>query len=340
MKVLRFFLFPFAILYDFVTKIRNLFFDVGVFKETSFKTPIIVVGNLSVGGTGKTPQIEYLIRLLQNRYKTAVLSRGYKRLTKGFVLVRDNHNAIDVGDEPLQYFKKFKAISVAVDANRVAGVTKLINEQNAEVVLLDDAFQHRKVKGSFNILLTKFNDLFVDDFLLPTGNLRESKTGAKRADVILVTKCPNDLDQASKAKVLKKLKKFDKEVFFTTISYGNKILGSKEFSTTDIANYEVLLITGIANPKPFLEFLSNLNVNFKHLEFADHHHFSEKEINDIKNNFDSLPSNKLLLTTEKDYVRLHDKLSDLCYLPIETLFLNDSKNKFDTLINSHLKEKV
>ena len=190
MKVLRFILFPFAILYDFVTRIRNFFFNTGIFHQTSFKTPVIVVGNLSVGGTGKTPQIEYLIRLLKNNFKTAVLSRGYKRETKGFVLLNENHVAIDVGDEPLQYFQKFKNIDVAVCANRVKGITNLIKSNTPEVILLDDAFQHRKVKGSFYILLTKFDDLFMDDFLLPMGRLRESREGAKRADVILVTKCP------------------------------------------------------------------------------------------------------------------------------------------------------
>jgi tetraacyldisaccharide 4'-kinase len=175
MKVLRFILFPFAILYDFITRIRNFFFNTGIFHQTSFKTPVIVVGNLSVGGTGKTPQIEYLIRLLKNNFKTAVLSRGYKRETKGFVLLNENHLAIDVGDEPLQYFQKFKNIDVAVCANRVKGIANLIKSNIPEVILLDDAFQHRKVKGSFYILLTKFDDLFMDDFLLPMGRLRESK---------------------------------------------------------------------------------------------------------------------------------------------------------------------
>ena len=205
MKVLRFILFPFAILYDLVTRIRNFFFNTGIFYQTSFKTPVIVVGNLSVGGTGKTPQIEYLIRLLKNNFKTAVLSRGYKRETKGFVLLNENHVAIDVGDEPLQYFQKFGNIDVAVCANRVKGITNLIKSNIPEVILLDDAFQHRKVKGSFYILLTKFDDLFMDDFLLPMGRLRESREGAKRADIILVTKCPDDLTKESQKLIKKKV---------------------------------------------------------------------------------------------------------------------------------------
>ena len=196
MKLVRFLLFPFSVLYDLITSIRNFFFNIGIFKETNFNTPIIVVGNLSVGGTGKTPQIEYLIKLLKDVYKVAVLSRGYKRKTTGFVFVNNEHTANDVGDEPLQYFKKFKDISVAVNENRVEGVINLEKQQSPEVVLLDDAYQHRKIKGSFYILLTKYNDLFTDDFLLPTGNLRESRAGANRTDVIIVTKCPENLSEA------------------------------------------------------------------------------------------------------------------------------------------------
>ena len=163
MKFVRFLLFPFAIIYDIVTTLRNLFFDWGVLKQTSFKIPVIVVGNLSVGGTGKTPQIEYLIRLLKDDFKTSVLSRGYGRKTQNFILLNDSHVAEDVGDEPLQYFKKFKKISVAVDANRVAGISRLIAAVSPEVFLLDDAYQHRKVRGSLSLLLTKYDDLFTDD---------------------------------------------------------------------------------------------------------------------------------------------------------------------------------
>lgn len=340
MKVLRFILFPFAILYDFVTRIRNFFFNTGIFYQTSFKTPVIVVGNLSVGGTGKTPQIEYLIRLLKNNFKTAVLSRGYKRETKGFVLLNKNHVAIDVGDEPLQYFQKFRNIDVAVCANRVEGITNLIKNNIPEVILLDDAFQHRKVKGSFYILLTKFDKLFMDDFLLPMGRLRESRIGAKRADVILVTKCPDDLTEESQKLIKQKLLKFKKEVFFTSISYAESVLGATEMLTSELKNFEVLLITGIANPAPLLNYLKSLNVKFQHLKYADHHYFSDKEIEGIKNKFDNMQSSKIILTTEKDYVRLVNKIKKLSYLPIETSFLNNDNEVFNRLINTHLKENV
>ena len=340
MKVLRFILFPFAILYDFVTRIRNFFFNTGIFHQTSFKTPVIVVGNLSVGGTGKTPQIEYLIRLLKNNFKTAVLSRGYKRETKGFVLLNKNHLAIDVGDEPLQYFQKFKNIDVAVCVNRVKGITNLIKSNILEVILLDDAFQHRKVKGSFYILLTKFDDLFMDDFLLPMGRLRESREGAKRADVILVSKCPENLTKESQKLIRQKLLKFKKEVFFTSISYAESVLGASEMLTSELKNFEVLLITGIANPAPLLNYLKSLNVKFQHLKYADHHYFSDKEIEGIKNKFDNMQSSKIILTTEKDYVRLVNKIKNLSYLPIETSFLNNDNEVFNRLINTHLKENV
>ncbi|WP_373942801.1 tetraacyldisaccharide 4'-kinase [Polaribacter sejongensis] len=280
-----------------------------------------MVGNLSVGGTGKTPQIEYLIRLLKDGFKTAVLSRGYKRKTEGFVLLNSTHSAEDVGDEPLQYFKKFNSIDVAVDANRVAGISKLITDNVPEVILLDDAYQHRKVKGSFYILLTKYDDLFTDDFLLPTGNLRESRSGAKRSDVILVTKCHVNLTESSKNKIEEKLKKFHKKVFFTTISYDDQTAGSDSILVDDLKNYEVLLITGIANPTPLLSFFKEKNVNFKHLKFPDHHHFTENEIEVIKKEYNDLKSSKkLILTTEKDYVRLENRLERLSFLGIQTSF--------------------
>lgn len=340
MKFLRYILFPFAIVYDVVTRIRNFCFDVGVFKETSFQIPLIVVGNLSVGGTGKTPQIEYLIRFLKDSYKTSVLSRGYGRKTKGFLLVNNSHTAEDVGDEPLQYFKKFININVAVDANRVEGISNLINNQSPEVVLLDDAFQHRKVKGSFYILLTKYNDLFTNDFLLPTGNLRESRNGAKRADVIVVTKCPEDLSQQAKQKLKNKLQKYNKQVFFTTISYDEKTSGNQSISIDDLKNYEVILVTGIANPKPMLSFLNQKEVNFKHLEFADHHHFSDKEIAMIKSEYEGLQSSKkIILTTEKDYVRLSNKIANISFLGIQTSFLFGEEQQFDEIIKTHIQQK-
>ena len=340
MKFVRFLLFPFAILYNLITKIRNFLFDVDVFKSTSFELPVIVVGNLSVGGTGKTPQIEYLIRILKDRFKVAVLSRGYRREIKGFELLNSRHNALDVGDEPLQYFNKFNGIDVAVDANRVEGIQKLINGQSPEIILLDDAYQHRKVKGSFYILLTKFEDLFTDDFLLPAGNLRESRAGAHRADVLVVTKCPVDLNNEQQEEIKRKLKKFDKRVFFTTISYGNILSKEKEIIFDDLKDYTVLLISGIANPVPLLRFLEAKKIKFKHLKYADHHHFSSTEIEKIKQEFVSIASNKkIIVTTEKDYTRLENRINKLFYIEIETRFLGVQTKGFDQIINAHIKQR-
>jgi tetraacyldisaccharide 4'-kinase len=338
MKVLRFLLFPLAIVYNFVTRIRNLFFDKGIFRQTTFKIPVVVVGNLSVGGTGKTPQVEYLIRFLKNNYKTAILSRGYRRKTTGFLLLNESHSILDVGDEPLQYFKKFKNIHVAVDADRVAGIAHLISQKKPDVILLDDAFQHRKVKGSYYILLTKFNDLFIDDFLLPSGNLRERRQGAYRADVILVTKCPVNVSKNEQDAIKQKLSKFNKKVFFTCISYADTVLGTLETPTSKLKDFEVLLITGIANTDSLTDYLKSLNVKFQHLKYADHHHFSDNEITDIEKKFGAIQSPKMILTTEKDFVRLESHIKDLSYLPIETSFLNNENEAFNSLITSHLKE--
>jgi tetraacyldisaccharide 4'-kinase len=337
MKVFRFLLFPLAIVYDFVTRIRNLCFDKGIFRQTAFKIPVVVVGNLSLGGTGKTPQVEYLIRFLKNNYKIAVLSRGYKRKTTGFLLLNENHSTSDVGDEPLQYYKKFKNIQVAVDADRVAGIGHLISQKKPDVILLDDAFQHRKVKGSYYILLTKFNDLFIDDFLLPSGNLRERRQGADRADIILVTKCPINVSKNEQDSIKQKLTKFNKKVFFTRISYAESVLGHVAILTSELNNFEVLLVTGIANPSPLTAHLNSLNVKFQHLKYADHHHFSENDIKNIEKSFDAIQSPKIILTTEKDYVRLEDNIKNLYYLPIATSFLNNENEAFNALIDDHLK---
>ncbi|CAM1353079.1 tetraacyldisaccharide 4'-kinase [Tenacibaculum insulae] len=335
MKLLRFLLFPFAVIYDAITSIRNRFFDVGIFKTSTFNIPVIVVGNLSVGGTGKSPQIEYLLRLLKDTYKIAVLSRGYKRQTTGFQIVNSNHLAADVGDEPLQFYKKFKNDAIiAVDADRTNGIQQLLNNNSPQVILLDDAYQHRKVKGSTYILLTKFTDLYTDDFILPTGNLRESKRGAKRADVIVVTKCPKNLSEEKKAEIVKKINpKANQQVFFTTISYDNNLKGSETaLKITDLKQKEVLLVTGIANPTSLLTFLSEEKINFKHLEYPDHYDFTDKDILKIKREFKNLSaSNSMILTTEKDYMRLEGKLKNLSYISIKSTFLNKEK-AFNTFI--------
>mgnify|MGYP001791277384 CR=1 FL=1 len=332
MKLIRFLLFPIAIVYDIVTTVRNILYNTGIFKSRSFKVPIIVVGNLNVGGTGKSPQIEYLIRLLQDNYSIATLSRGYKRKTKGFQLVNNTHQAKDVGDEPLQFFSKFKNIAVAVDADRVNGITNLNKIVTPEVILLDDAFQHRKVKAGFYVLLTKYNDLYVNDFLLPTGNLRESKRGAKRANIVVVTKCPEGISEIEMQQIQEKLSlQPNQKLFFSAISY-NEILKGSQQRVLETVKEEIILVTGIANANPLLKYLTSRNIKFTHLNYPDHHNFSSSDIARI-NTIASVNSEytKMILTTEKDYVRLKNKLSNLYYIEIESKIINE-KEIFDTEI--------
>lgn len=340
MKFIRFLAFPFSLIYAIVTTLRNHFFELGIFKTTQFKKPVIAVGNLSVGGTGKTPQIEYLINLLKADYKIGVLSRGYGRKTKGFLLVDETKHAEDVGDEPLQFSKKYKDITVGVDENRVHGIQQL---NNTEVVLLDDAFQHRKVTAGFYVLLTSYNDLFSKDFVLPTGNLREPRTGARRADVVVVTKCPLTIDAQEKKDLQYLIKRYFKgPILFSSIVYSALLKSNNKLSiqASELANYHVLLVTGIANPKPLKAHLSSLNCTFKHLKFSDHHQFSDKDITTIQSTFDALNSEqKIMLTTEKDFVRLSDKIDDVYYLEIETNF-GGHQQEFDDLITRYVKSNT
>lgn len=329
----RMLLFPFSVLYGGIVTLRNLLFDAGILKATSFDMPIICVGNLSVGGTGKTPQIEYLIRLLQNDYKVAVLSRGYKRKSKGFVLAKKKSKVSDLGDEPFQYHKKFDKIKVAVDGNRVEGVQKLLEKKpNTQIVLLDDAYQHRKIKAGYQVLLTSYSGLFYNDFMMPTGNLRELWWGKKRANAIVVTKCPEAISEQEQKNIRNKIApKAHQQVYFSSISYANTVKGIKELDLESFKEEKIVLVTGIANPEPLTTYLTSLGIEFEHLNFPDHHNFSVKELKDIHKN--SLTQK--VLTTEKDYVRLQAEVSNLYYLPIEVKFLNN-KAAFDKGIRDYL----
>lgn len=329
MIILRYLFFPFAILYGIITSIRNFFFDIGFLKSYSFDVPVIAVGNLSVGGTGKTPQIEYLIRLLSPNYKIATLSRGYKRKSEGFILADETSNAENLGDEPFQIHQKFPNIKVAVDANRKNGIKQLLKfKDKPNVILLDDAFQHRKVKAGFYILLSAYDDLFCNDFLLPTGNLRESRSGAKRADVIIITKCPKDLSEAVQQSIMKKIGT-DKPIFFSFIDYDDKIYNETETKRVDeIKNSDKVLLAGIAKPQSFFNYLDKNNDT--KLEFADHHHFTENDIQAIK----SKSNNKLIVTTEKDYVRLKKQdFKSLFYLPLKSSFIAKENIFNETVLN-------
>ena len=340
MKFLRKIAFPFSILYGLITSLRNYLYDVGLLKSAHFKTPTIVVGNLSVGGTGKTPQIEYLIDLLKNNFKIAVLSRGYKRKSKGFFIADENVSAEIIGDEPFQIHLKFPEAIVCVDADRTNGITKLEKLENPpKVILLDDAFQHRKVVGGFNILLTTYANLYVNDTMLPTGDLREKAFGANRAQAIIVTKCPSDISETAQAEITKKLHpKANQHVFFTTITYDNQLKGDSKLDLSDLADFQILLVTGIANPTPLTDYFKNKKLNFQHLKYPDHHHFSLNELREINAAYESLSAtNKIILTTEKDYVRIFGKLKNLHYISIKTTFITH-QNEFDNLIKNYVEQ--
>ena len=330
MNFLRKILFPFSILYGCITSFRNFLFDKGILQSYSFEVPVIAVGNLSVGGTGKTPQIEYLIRLLAPNYKIATLSRGYKRKSEGFVLADANSTAEILGDEPFQIHQKFPQIKVAVDADRKNGIEKLLSiKDKPEVILLDDAFQHRRVKAGFYILLSAYGDLFCDDFLLPTGNLRESRKGAKRADVIIITKCPKDLSEIAQQNIKNKIG-LEVPIYFSYIDYDDLVYNSKESKkVSEIKSLDKLVIAGIAKPEPFFNYLEVSKDDC--LVYPDHHFFTEKDLNQIE----SKANNKVIITTEKDFVRLmqHPWKIPIYYLPIKSSFILNREELDNKILN-------
>ncbi len=321
LRLLRLLAFPLSIIYGLVVYVRNFLFDIGVFRSAGFEIPLICVGNLSVGGTGKTPMVEFLIRML-DEHKIAVLSRGYRRKSKGFLLAGPDHDAKDLGDEPFQLYRKFPNIAVAVDADRRNGIAQLQTMVKPSVILLDDAFQHRKVKPHFSILLTAYDELYVDDWYLPTGNLRDSKREARRADLIVVTKCPIDMSDEKGEVIIRKLKpNRNQKVLFAHLGYADVVKSESPAPITlnQLRDRNVALVTGIANPKPFLDYLESKEIAFKHYNYRDHHNFTEKEIASFK-------EHEIVLTTEKDYVRLMGKVKNLYYLEVEHIF-DDSDNQ-------------
>jgi len=321
-------------MYGGITALRNFLYNKGFLKSKSYDFLVICVGNLSTGGTGKSPMIELLVSFLKDDYKVAVLSRGYKRKTSGYREVLANSSVKDVGDEPLQFKKKYPEITVAVSEERQTGIEKLKNL--AEVVLLDDAFQHRKVKASLNILLTSFDKLYSNDCMLPAGNLREPKFGAKRADIIVVTKCPENCSDSRMDEIKRKLKpKAHQEIYFSKIGYSSEIKNEAESKPLSyLKNQKFLLVTGIANPKPLIDFLKDEELDFEEKSFPDHHNFTTSEI-------EALKKHPLILTTEKDFMRLQPitKDTEIYYLPIITVVLKEEESKFKRRIEREVKLK-
>lgn len=337
LKSFRVLLIPFAILFWIVIAIRNWMYDKNILKSTSFGMPLICVGNLSVGGTGKSPMVEYLVLHLKNRFKVATLSRGYKRKTKGYALATDATTAIEVGDEPMQFHLKFHDVPVAVGEERLDAIPQLLHDKpDTEAIILDDAFQHRVVKAGLNILLTDCNNLFTIDFFLPTGDLRDQRKSAKRAQIIVVTKCKPDLSEQERKSILEEIDPLpNQSVFFTTISYGTPYHITKhDFKFVD-EKTEVLLVTGIANPRPLKNYLEERIETYYMMPYNDHHIFSMLDWKDIKKRFENISAEKkIILTTEKDSMRLlkfRQEMDGMPFyvLPIEHKFLFNQENEFN-----------
>lgn len=352
--MVKLFLYPFAWLYGFVVSLRNYMYDLNLLRSREFDVPIISIGNITVGGTGKTPHVEYLVKLLFDKFEVATLSRGYKRKTRGFRLVESSSTVLEVGDEPLQIKIKFPEITVSVCEKRVVGAEKLLDIQNEkipDVLLLDDAFQHRRITPGINILLIDYNRQIKEDTLLPVGQLRESISQMRRANIIVFTKCPDEITPIRRRILMKDvgLRPYQ-ELFFTALDYQELVpvftadkLGD-EFYTKKL--YATLIVTGIASPKLIHKYLNRFSEKSEILSFPDHYNFKKEDIFNIMRKFESMDSEKkIIITTEKDMMRLKDRedLSDdfrnaLYYLPVKVKFLEDDGKAFNKKILNYVGE--
>ncbi len=348
----KLFLYPLSLIYGLVMTIRNWMYDYKLLKSVDFETPVISIGNITVGGTGKTPHTEYLIRLLKSQFRIATLSRGYKRKTKGFLLVNTTSDVTESGDEPLQMKKKFPGVTVSVCENRVTGVEQLLaSEATPDVILLDDAFQHRRINPGLNILLIDYNKPLREDHLLPYGRLRENQKQLRRANIIIITKCPNEIAPITRRIMAKEVFLFPyQELFFTTMVYGQLCPAFPEAPKmdlfTDTWRMGILLVTGIASPEYVIQHVKKLSAEVDTVIFPDHHYFSENDIHLIVQKFYRLQSSKrIIVTTEKDLVRLtkQDLLTaevkaSIYYLPIQVKFLDREGKLFDKKILEYVGE--
>ena len=343
---------PLSSLYGLGVELRNQLFELNILKSRSFTTPVISVGNITVGGTGKTPHVEYLVRLLSKEAKVAVLSRGYKRKTHGYLLADEDSTMRDIGDEPYQMILKFPNIEVAVDANRCEGIAHVINDEqtkDTDVIILDDAYQHRYVKPGINILLVDYHRLIIYDELLPSGRLREPIESKKRADIVIITKCPDSLNPIDYRVLTKAMKLYAyQSLFFTSLHYGAPYLlfGGDETRVPKKQNSDVLLLTGIASPEQMIDDVQPNVKSLKPLTFPDHHAFSPRDIEKINNTFAAMPEeSRVILTTEKDAARLRNVsgLSEevkqrLLVLPVEVKFMLDGEEIFNDKIISYVRK--
>lgn len=339
-------LFPVSLVYGAVIWLRNRLYDKNILKSSAFNLPVICVGNLSAGGTGKSPMVEFLLKLLHSHMEVAVLSRGYKRKTRGYALAGPGTTALEIGDEPMQFHLKFPDVSIAVGEERVVAIPQLLHDKpDTKVIVLDDAFQHRTVRAGLNIVLSDYSNLYTRDWFLPTGDLRDEKNSYKRAQVLVVTKCRPDLPEAEKAAILEEINPLPhQQVFFSTIRYGMPyhILTRQEMTINE--TMEVLLVSGIANPTPLKKYLQEKSKTYYEIPYSDHHIFSIDDLKDMVKRYDAIPTtNKIILTTEKDAVRLvkfEQQLKELpvYVIPIEVQFLFNEQQVFSDLITKFIRE--
>lgn len=338
---------PFSILYGLSISLRDFLYRRGLLKGVAFNLPVISVGNLSVGGAGKTPHVEYLIRLLKEYLHLAMLSRGYKRKTKGYLLVRPNMTAEQVGDEPMQYKRKFPDVTVAVAESRTLAIPQIIMDKpEMQIILLDDGFQHRSVKPGYNILLTEYNHLFTRDYLLPSGRLREWRSAYERADTIIVSKCPFEVKQEEKEAIIKEIKPFPHQrIYFSYYAYYKPYYILDPRYVTELKDdWEVLLICAIARTDYLVEYLEEKVDEVKILEYEDHHYFNKYDVAHLKSVFDKMESDKkIILTTEKDAMRLElhrpflmENRLPIFALPVEVKFHFGEGGQFDEDIKNFL----
>lgn len=340
LKPIRILLFPFSLVYALIVTLRNWAFDRKMLPSASFNLPVICVGNLAVGGTGKSPMVELLIRLLKDRYPIAVLSRGYKRKTRGYALADASTTALDIGDEPMQFHSKFPDVAIAVGEERIVAIPQLLHDRpETRVVILDDAFQHRTVRAGLNILLTDYSNLFTRDWWLPSGDLRDAPSSYRRADIIVVTKCPEDLaDDNRRAIATEIAPRPHQELFFTSIRYGTPYHITRQTTVAIDESIEVLLVTGIANPAPLKQWLNDHSKTYYEIAYGDHHIFTIDDLHAITRRFEGMgPGRKLILTTEKDAVRLIKFRQELepwpfYVLPIKPAFLFEKEDRFEEKI--------
>ena len=344
-------LLPLSWIYGSIVRLRNWLFDIGLKKSKAFSIPIISVGNITVGGSGKTPHVEYLVRLLHDKVKIAVLSRGYKRKSHGYVLADESTTMSEIGDEPFQMHKKFKDIYVAVDAKRTRGIENLQSDEetkDVDVVLLDDAFQHRYVKPGINILLVDYHRLIIYDKMLPAGRLREPLSGKNRADIVIITKCPKDLKPMEFRVLTKAMDLYPfQNLYFTCINYDKPrgVFEDKQIALEDLKDYHVLLLTGIASPKQMEHDLKPMAKEIHTLSFGDHHRFKGKDVDRINETFEAMPEPRIIITTEKDAVRLreteglYEKVKESMYeLPIKVNFMLEQEDNFNEKIISYVRK--